>query len=665
MSSNTVKVGGVQAGSVRLDLERALIRRSHSTCELANMEGGFWEILGSMTTQIRSLFLNQPQVNLDKKRGSEHGSVPYLSPLSEEMSLIRIDAIGTSEYGFTSILQAVNQPIELCANAAHPPSHFIKMLSQILSAVFFGIVAQLVVSPIYEVPTLALLTAYGSAVCGLLAYLIHANPGQWTTAGIEFLSMNTAFFFAAFGLTAARRLYFSPLSKFPGPRLAALSKLWIANEYRNGRTSIKFKDMHKEFGSDIVRIGPHDLSVIDVDAISKIFAGKYPRGTFYEMGRINAEFNLNTNRNYKSHVVWRRIWERAFVSRELKNYNPLVEHHVSKLIKILKVSALKGQEVNFTATINSLVFDITGDIGFSYDMGMQDGTGDGAYMNFMHKYMAFAGIVGSLRNIAQLLAYIPENTEVRSYRLNGENILARRQKLGSSRKDIVRHFLNEDSDTGLRFTQKELNSNANLIILGGTDTTASTVAQAFRMLAKQPRVLKKLQKEVDEVCDRGDELTVETTQNLPYVNAVMNEALRLFSPTPGGAMAATPPQGLDLNGTFIPGNIQIQVPHSVVMTDERYFPRGEEYIPERWTGERPDLLLDRRAFIPFGYGVHSCVGKPLAMNEMRLVISRLSREFDVTTGESYDQAKFEEDWMDFVVVKLGVLPLKFTLRRRE
>lgn len=45
-----------------------------------------------------------------------------------------------------------------------------------------------------------------------------------------------------------------------------------------------------------------------MDAVEKIYRGKYPRGTFYEVGAINGAYNLNTQRNYEVHTPWRRIW---------------------------------------------------------------------------------------------------------------------------------------------------------------------------------------------------------------------------------------------------------------------------------------------------------------------------------------------------------------------
>jgi len=73
-------------------------------------------------------------------------------------------------------------------------------------------------------------------------------------------------------------------------------------------------------------------------------------------------------------------------------------------------------------------------------------------------------------------------------------------------------------------------------------------------------------------------------------------------------------------------------------------------------------LRDRRAFIPFGYGVDSCVGKQLASNEMRFAFARLVREWDFVLGERYDEMLWREGVMDHHTVSVGDLRGKFVKR---
>jgi hypothetical protein len=223
------------------------------------------------------------------------------------------------------------------------------------TVIAIAIIAQVYFSTIPEVPTLNYVLSYFIGTVLLFACLVLSSL-PISQLLFRFATLNAAFLFTATSLTLIRRLYFSPLSKFPGPRAAALSKLWEANEFRKGITTFTLQALHKEYKSDFIRIGPNELSISNVDAVEKIYKGKYKRGPFYELGMMNGEFNLNTTRNNADHSPWRRIWNKAFTPAEIKEYNPRVECHVSKLVDIIQKS--NGNEVNFTKSMDKLVFDM-------------------------------------------------------------------------------------------------------------------------------------------------------------------------------------------------------------------------------------------------------------------------------------------------------------------
>jgi len=182
-----------------------------------------------------------------------------------------------------------------------------KMDAVTLTAVAVAIAAQLYISPIPEVSTIKVLLTYFSANTVLFLCLF-ATASQILGSISRLTFLNVIFLSTATTLTLIRRLYFSPLSSFPGPKLAALSNLYKANIYRTGTGGKALLELHEKYNSDIVRVGPNEVSIRSVDAVDKIFKGKYPRGTFYEVGAINGAYNLNTQRNYEVHTPWRRIW---------------------------------------------------------------------------------------------------------------------------------------------------------------------------------------------------------------------------------------------------------------------------------------------------------------------------------------------------------------------
>lgn len=73
---------------------------------------------------------------------------------------------------------------------------------------------------------------------------------------------------------------------------------------------------------------------------------------------------------------------------------------------------------------------------------------------------------------------------------------------------------------------------------------------------------------------------------------------------PSGLSRVTPPQGLQIDEVWIPGDTIVVIPQWVIHRDERYFVRALEFLPERWLVEKGRLIKDERAFFPFQIGEH-------------------------------------------------------------
>lgn len=114
-------------------------------------------------------------------------------------------------------------------------------------------------------------------------------------------------------------------------------------------------------------------------------------------------------------------------------------------------------------------------------------------------------------------------------------------------------------------------------------------------------VYKRLQREVDEADGAQD-----IAQPLPYLEAVVNETLRLKPVVPSGQWRVTPPEGLFIDEVWIPGNTIVVVPQYLLQRDARNFSQPLEFIPERWLEKDQGLVFDDKAFFPFTIGKRSC-----------------------------------------------------------
>jgi tryprostatin B 6-hydroxylase len=97
------------------------------------------------------------------------------------------------------------------------------------------------------------------------------------------------------------------------------------------------------------------------------------------------------------------------------------------------------------------------------------------------------------------------------------------------------------------------------------------------------------------------EYSFKDLQGAHHLNGFINETLRLHPPVPSGTLRVTPPEGIMVGETFIPGNITVVSPSYTVGRLDSAFERAAEFVPERWYAN-PDMVKKQGAFAPFSLG---------------------------------------------------------------
>lgn len=114
----------------------------------------------------------------------------------------------------------------------------------------------------------------------------------------------------------------------------------------------------------------------------------------------------------------------------------------------------------------------------------------------------------------------------------------------------------------LDMSMGEMESNGNIFMIAGTETTATLLSGLLFYLLKNPDKMAKLTKEVRETFDKTSDITIEQLQKMPYLNACIEEGLRIYPPVPIGLPRIVPPQGMAIDGVFVPGGVSIQDPYT-------------------------------------------------------------------------------------------------------
>lgn len=183
-------------------------------------------------------------------------------------------------------------------------------------------------------------------------------------------------------------------------------------------------------------------------------------------------------------------------------------------------------------------------------------------------------------------------------------------------------------------------------LFAGHDTTSSSLCHALYLLSKHPETLKKLREEHDSVLGQDPTLAAKVICNNPqtlnqllYTTAIVKEAMRLFPPASAARQGVDAVDITDDEGRRYPtANTMVWVLHQPIQRNPKYWPKPNDFIPERWMVESDHPLFPTKwAWRPFEFGPRNCIGQALVMNELKVILALTTREFDIKDAyEEFD-----------------------------
>lgn len=204
--------------------------------------------------------------------------------------------------------------------------------------------------------------------------------------------------------------------------------------------------------------------------------------------------------------------------------------------------------------------------------------------------------------------------------------VSKRLALPTDRTDLLSKLQDGKDDDGNPMGREELTAEALTQLIAGSDTTSKYVAGFICLiydspscssscaityhLAHNPSAQAKLQKELDAALGSEDDpvSSFEEVKKLPYLQAVLDETLRIHSTSGIGLPRLVPEAGVVVNGKTFPEGTVLSVPSYTIHRDKEVW--GEDadlFRPERWF-ERDQALL-QRAYNPFSFGPRYATGE--------------------------------------------------------
>jgi cytochrome P450 len=321
------------------------------------------------------------------------------------------------------------------------------------------------------------------------------------------------------------------------------------------------KELHDQYGP-VVRIAPDELAYTTASAWKDIYGfrqghAQLPKDLRVFVPRHEGEPPNIINGDDVVHTRYRRLLSHAFSVKALEEQQSVIMSYVNLLTQRLHENASKPQDL--VAWYTWTTFDLIGDLSFGEPFGCLL---DQRYHPWVKTIMegTLGGITMSARGrygLSDLLTFMIPKSLKKNFELmydyTKEKVACRLER-GTERPDFMSHIMRNDKNR-IEMTQPEIESNALVLVVAGSETTASLLSGATYYLLMNPRVLARVTKEVRDNFQSDQELDCNGANNLEYLSAVLKEALRMYPPTPFSIPRRILGEGVLIDGRWVPPNV--------------------------------------------------------------------------------------------------------------
>ncbi|CCF47863.1 cytochrome P450 [Colletotrichum higginsianum] len=428
----------------------------------------------------------------------------------------------------------------------------------------------------------------------------------------------------------------SPLASVPGPFFARFTNLWFS--------------IDDPFAARIIYAPGHG----------------FPKSSWYDTwGDPNPhQWSLFSDRDERRHAANRRLYQNMYSMSSQAHYERYVDECADLFVqRLTEMSGRRGaaEPVDMGHWFQCYAFDVIGMITYSKRLGFLDrGQDVGDIIKNLDNHLRYASIVGVYSHLHPYLAPIRnrlgKKATGRKYIVDiTKQYLAEHQSkpkavdVGEASApskqtgtlDLLSKFFAKHSEDPTSFTQYHVLAGCVSNMVAGSDTTAVSLSATLYQLLRHPRAMEKLQSEVDQFFSLRDSdskaVTLQESLQLPYLQAVIKESLRLHPATGLPLERVVPEGGASICGKFLPEgtivgiNSWVEHHRTSIFGDD-----AAEFRPERWLTTNSDRLSAmNRHWMPFGLGSRTCIGRHISMLEMCKLIPRLVHEFDFELNQGY------------------------------
>ncbi|KAL8832932.1 MAG: hypothetical protein Q9170_004660, partial [Blastenia crenularia] len=455
------------------------------------------------------------------------------------------------------------------------------------------------------------------------------------------------------------RLYFHPLAKFPGPRLAAATYLYEGyyDVVKRGKYTFKIRDLHAEYGP-IIRISPAELHIHDPDFYDGIYNrdGKWDKNPYYVHSFGNTTAGFGTI-DHDLHRIRRAAINPFFSKQKVAQLQPVVQRLAFKLIDKFTLLRNTDAVVPLECAFDAFTMDVITAYSLDTSFGYLDHPGfssdfrelERAFGEMGYKQKMIPPLIDIMQSLPDwLVVWMDPKMKLlldffRSCYAIAEKMLAETDGSKYEEKEhptIFYEIIHSKDLPPSEKTPKRLEGEAAAVLGAGAVTTAWTLTVAMYHLTVNQDKLARLKEEILSISRQSNEPPkLQQLEKLPFLTSVIMESLRLSNGVSTRLARVAPDREIHYQDWEIPRGTPVGMTSTLIHQDERIFERPDEFVPERWVDAKERQRLERY-LVPFSRGSRQCVGINLAWAELYIMLSamvtNLSLEIFETTREDVD-----------------------------
>lgn len=323
----------------------------------------------------------------------------------------------------------------------------------------------------------------------------------------------------------------------------------------------------------------------------------------------------------EQHRQQRRALQPAFHKKRVDGYAAIIQQYTQDLLKTWQV----GQRIDFSQAMQELTLRIVSKCLFGLDLSSQ----------LAPLGQAFDGVIGSSTSMAEdllniridnpLTGYGRRRAALRQLDMLIYTLIAQRRDDAGERNDLLAMLMSAESgdEASPKLNEKQIHDHILTFLAAGHETTALALTWTCYLLSQYPQVRLKLQEELRSQLN-GREPELDDLTRLPYLDWVINEAMRLYPPA--WLQMRFVAQECELGGVKLPVGTVVMLSQWVMHRAPEIWEEAEIFKPERWNPAE-NRQIPPGAYFPFGGGPRMCIGMPLAQMEARLILASILQHY--------------------------------------